>query len=308
MRRRRFLTVSGTAFVGGALAGCTGSEPKDGGNGNSSPTKKDGTGETTGESGGGNAGDGNSGEATTADGQFSLVSSNVPKEVVLSEEFTLEFTIKNNGDSVETFESPIEVNGSEGGSQQSGSIQTDEIPPGETTTWSTSLTYPYVSTVNYLVGAFEKSFSVKFVAPTLSVGETFVSPNEVAITIRDIVLTDHYRYETGDGRMEDVESDDNRQWAFVTVNAENRFRMRQALPKGETFTLIAGGRKLKPSDIAKQEGKYELDRFGSRDVASGESLAGWLAYEIPADRSASDLAVEWRASDGSGSWSAQWSP
>lgn len=232
----------------------------------------------------------------------------MPKEVVLGEQFTLGFTIKNNGDSASTFESPIEVNGSEGGSQQSGTIQTEEIPPGETTTWSTKLSYPYISTVNYLIGAFEKSFSVKVVAPTLSVGETFVSPNEVAITIRDITLTDHYRYETGAGPMEDVEADDNRQWAFVTVNAENRFRMRQALPKGETFSLLVGGRKHKPSDIAKQEGKYELERFGSRDVASGESLAGWLAYEISADRSVSDLAIEWSASDGSGSWSAQWSP
>ncbi|WP_233274659.1 cupredoxin domain-containing protein [Haladaptatus cibarius] len=293
------------------MAGCTGSEPEDGGNGNSSPTKGNGSGTPTGKSGNGGGdgrGDGNSGGESTADGQFSLVSSDVPKEVVLGEQFTLGFTIKNNGDSASTFESPIEVNGSEGGSQQSGTIQTEEIPPGETTTWSTELSYPYESTVNYLIGAFEKSISVKVVGPDLSVSETFVSPNELAITVRDIVLTDHYRYESGAGPMEDVEADDNRQWAFVTVNAENRFRMRQSLPKGETFSLLVGGRKQKPSDIAKQEGKYELERFGSRDVASGESLSGWLAYEISADRSASDLAIEWQSGDGSGSWSAQWSP
>ncbi|WP_266079083.1 DUF4352 domain-containing protein [Haladaptatus caseinilyticus] len=304
MRRRRFLMVSGAAFAGGALAGCTGSEPEDGGNGNSSTTNADGKAGTTSNSGGN---DDSGGVATTGNG-FALVSANVPNEVVLDEEFTIEFTIKNTGDSARSFESPIEVNGSEGGSQQSGMIQTKKITPGETATWSTKLSYPYVSTVNYLLPAFEQSFSVKIVGPDLSIGETFVTPNEMAISVQDITVTDHYRYETGSGEMRDVEADDGRQWAFVTVSAENRFRMRQSLPKGDTFTLLVGERREKPSDIAKSEGKYELERFGRRDVASGEGQTGWLAYEISANRSASDLGVEWTGGDGSGSWSAQWSP
>ncbi|WP_435155710.1 twin-arginine translocation signal domain-containing protein [Haladaptatus sp. DFWS20] len=302
MRRRRFLTVSGAAFVGGTLAGCTGSGPEDGGDGNSTTKKANSSGQTTGK-----PDDENSGGATT-DGGFALVSANVPNEAVLGEQFKLEFTIKNNGNSAGAFQSPIEVNGSEGGSDQSGTIQTEKIPAGETTTWSTKLSYPYVSTVTYKITAFEKSFSVKIVGPKLSTGETFLTPNEMAITIQDIVLTDHYRYQTGSGEMRDVEAGNGRQWAFVTVNAENKFRMRQSLPKGDTFSLVVGNRRQKPSNIAKSEGKYELERFGSRDVASGEGMSGWLAYEISADRSVSDLAVEWTGGDGSGSWSAQWSP
>ncbi len=295
MRRRRFLAASGTAFVGGFLAGCSGSGPKDNGNGDSSTTK------------GGTANETSQTSETAESNGFALTSVNVPNEVVMGKEFTLEFTIKNNGTSARAFQSPIDVS-TGSGTQQSGTLETGTIPPGKTKTWSKKLSYPYVSTVTYNLAEFGKSFSVNIVGKTLSIGETFSSPNSVAVTVQDITLTSHYRFVRGNGEVVDVEADDGRQWAFVTVKAKNEFRMRQSLPKRDSFHLLVGKREDKPTQIRKEEGKYKLERFGRRDVASGESLTGWLAYDISADRSADELSVKWNGSDSNGSWWTRWSP
>jgi hypothetical protein len=303
MRRRRFLTASGAVLVGGVLAGCAGSGPKDSGNGEVSKTKTKGSGGTT-SNGGKAAGEG----GTTTKSGFELVSANVPDRVTAGEQFTLELTVENRGRSPAAFRSPIQVEGSGGGSQQSGRIQTKEISPGKKTTWSTKLSYPYVTTVTYRITDLGKAFTVDVVGDRLSLGETFLSPTEIAVTVRDITLTDRYRYVRENGRRVDVDASDGRQWAFVTLNAENRFRMGQTLPKGNSFHLLVGNRREAPTDIAKVNGQYKLERFGRREVEPGGSNSGWLAYDISADRSASDLAVEWKGSDGTGSWTAQWRP
>ncbi|EFW93754.1 hypothetical protein ZOD2009_01385 [Haladaptatus paucihalophilus DX253] len=303
MRRRRFLLTSGATLAGGALAGCTGSEPKNGGNGDDSTTNEtSGSGmsnETTTSGGGG-------GGKTTVDG-FQLVSTDVPKQVTMGQQFSLSLTLKNVGDEPKAFQSSVQVDGNSPGAQQTGQMQTDKIDPGKTTKWSTTLTYPYVAKVNYRIEKLDETFTIDIVGEKLSFGETFRSPTEVAMTIQDITLTDHYRYEPSGGGSENVEASDGRQWAFVTVKAENKFRMKQTLPKGEQIHLIVGGDKVSMADIAKEDGKYEVNRFGDRTVASGESLTGWLAYEISADTSVDDLTVEWKGSDGNGSWWARWS-
>ena len=308
MRRRRFLTASGATLAGGALAGCTGSGPNSGGNGDSSKNKsKGGSGNATeSTSDGTDDGSADSGGITTANG-FQLVSAKVPKKVTMGKQFALKLTIKNVGDSSKAFESTVSVEGNAPGSQQMGHIQTDKIAPGKTTTWSTKLTYPYVATVDYHIAELKKTFSIDIVGETLSFGESFLSPNEIAVTVQDVTLTDHYRYKPDSGGSEDVEASDGSQWAFVTVKAENKFRMKQTLPMGNQFVLHTGGKKIKPTDhIAKEDGKYKVNKFGDRTVASGESLAGWLAYELPADVSEQDITIEWHGSDDEGSWWTRW--
>jgi hypothetical protein len=303
MRRRRFLLASGTTLAGGALAGCTGSGPKNGGNGDDSNKKQtDGSGPSNKTTSSGS--DGGDGKATV-DG-FQLVAANVPNEVTMGQEFMLSLTLKNVGSKKKAFTSPVLVDGNAPGSQQTGQLKTDKIAPGETTKWSTKLTYPYVATVKYRIEKLKKTFTIDIVGEELSLGQTFRSPTEVAMTIQDITLTEHYRYETGSGGSEMAEASDGRQWAFVTVNAENKFRMKQTLPKAGQIHLLVGGDKISPADIAKHDGRYEVNRFGDRTVASGESLTGWLAYELSADTTVDGLTVEWRGSDDNGSWWARW--
>ncbi|WP_227353286.1 DUF4352 domain-containing protein [Haladaptatus salinisoli] len=302
MRRRRFLTASGAVLVGGVLAGCAGSGPNDSGNGEVSKTKTKGSGGSA-SNGGGTAGEG----GTTAKGGFELVSANVPDQVTAGEEFALKLTVENRGNSPAAFRSPIRVDAG-GGTQQSGTIRTKEVAPGKTATWSTKLSYPYVGAVTYRIANLEKTFTVKFVGERLPVGETFLSPTEMAVTVRDVTLTDQYRYVRGNGRRVDVDASEGRQWAFVTVRAENRFRMGQTLPKADSFRLVVGDKREAPTDIAKENGQYKLERFGRREVKPGGSKSGWLAYDVSADRSASDLAVEWKGSDGTGTWTALWRP
>ncbi len=262
-----------------------------------------GAGGTTSSGGGGTTSGTNE---TTARSGFQLVSATVPDKVTMGRQFTLELTIKNRGNSPAAFQSPIQVEGGGGGIQQSGTIQTDAIESGETATWSTKLTYPYVGKVTYRVDALEKEFTVDFVGEQLSVGETFLSPTEMAVTIRDVVLTDRYRYVRDNGRRVDVDASNGRQWAFVTVHAKNRFRMGQPLPTVDSFRLLVGGQELTQASIAKENGQYKLERFGHRRVEPGASKSGWLVYELSADRSMDDLAVEWNGSDETGSWWAQW--
>lgn len=312
MFRRRFLTAAGTTLAGVALAGCSGSEPGDGGKQGTSATTEGGggTGDRTSESTG-------STETSSSEVSFELASFEAPKEAAMGEPLPLKAVIENTGDRPAAFSSPIRLSGSDGGWHTATTIQTEVIEPGKRATWSTEYTYPYSGTANFRIPKLQRAFSVDVSPKTLSFGGTHVTPTGFAFTVRDVSLTDSYRYERSNGTRAEVPAGSGSQWAFVYVAAENRADYAQRPPSRSGVSILApssdGQAELSPAGITKEDGRYPppLDdsgttSSGSEGLEPGGTASGWIAYEVPADRSVSDLVVRWREDDGTGQWTVRW--
>ncbi|WP_433626625.1 twin-arginine translocation signal domain-containing protein [Halomicrococcus sp. NG-SE-24] len=314
MFRRRFLAATGTTLAGVALAGCSGSEPGDGG--------EQGTTSATTEGGGGT--DDRTSESTEStetsrpEVSFDLASFEAPKEAAMGEPLPLKVVIENTGDRPAAFSSPIRLSGSGGGWHTAATIQTEVIEPGKRATWSTEYTHPYSGTANFRIPKLQRAFSVDVSPKTLSFGGTHVVPTDFAFTVRDVSLTDSYRYERSNGSTTEVSAGSGSQWAFVHVAAENRADYAQRPPSRSGVSLLVGssGTTLSPAGIPRERGRYPppLDdsgtttttTSGSEGLEPGGTASGWIAYEVPADRSVSDLVVQWREGDGVGRWTVRW--
>ena len=315
MLRRRFLTATGTTLVGVTLAGCSGSESGNGDEGTTTTTTggSDGTGDQTSQTT-------QSTETTTSEVAFDLASLETPKEAAMGESLPLKAVIENTGNRPAAFSSPIRVSGSGSGWHTAATIQTKVIEPGKRATWSTEYTYPYSGTANFRIPKLQRAFSVDVSPRTLSFGGTHVAPTDFAFTVRDVRLTDGYWYERSNGSSTQVSAGSGSQWAFVTVAAKNQADFAQRPPSRTGVSMLvssSGGRsEVSPADITKESGRYPppLDDSGTTTTTSsgseglppGETASGWIAYEVPADSSVSDLVVQWREGDGVGRWTVRW--
>jgi len=304
MRRRRFLTASGTAFVGSVLAGCTGGSGPDNGGGDGSTT-------TTTVPGGGTTGGGDgttTGDGGTSDPQvsFDIVSLDVPEESVMGQKLTLKATVKNTGNRAGAFSSPIRVSGSGDGWHKATEIETKVIEPGKQVTWSTEYAYPYAGRANFRIPNAQQAFSIDVSPRTFSLGGTYVSPVDTALTVNDVTPTDAYSYNPPNGEARRVPAGDGRQWVFVAVVAGNRLESAQGTPSRSDIVLMVdppgeeGTTEVGPAGIPKEGGRYE-----SSEVESGGTNRGWIVYETSSESTIQ--AVRWQGTDGIGRWDARWS-
>ena len=135
-----------------------------------------------------------------------------------------------------------------------------------------------------------------------SFGETFVAPNDVAVTVDRVELTDSYEWSGGSGSTYTEEAPDGKQFAWVYLTAENRSGDTEFLPLDWDIYIRSGNRQYDAELVLRDEGQYEGGQVGPGIVRDG-----WLNYEIPADLAVSDLSVVWHESGIFDEWTATWS-
>jgi hypothetical protein len=205
------------------------------------------------------------------------------------------------------FTSPIRVSGSGDGTHTATTIETKVIEPGKTATWSTEYAYPYAGNANFRIPNAQRAFFVDVSPRTFSLGGTYVSPVDTALTVADVTPTDAYSYDPPNGAARRVPAGDGRQWVFVTVVAGNRLESSQRVLRRSDVSLMVtspdadGVTEVEPAGIPKEGGRYE-----SSEVDAGGTKRGWIAYEISSE--ATIQSVRWQGTDGTGRWDARWSP
>ena len=225
----------------------------------------------------------------------------------MGDKLTLKAVVKNTGGRPGAFSSPIRVSGSGDGWHKATDIQTEVIEPGKTMTWSTEYTYPYAGRAVFRIPNAQRAFTVDVSPKTFSLGGTYVSPVETALTVGNVTPTSRYSYNPPNGSRREVPAGDGRQWVFVAVTAGNRARSAQGVPSASDIALVVdppdqeGTTELGPAGIAKEEGRYTSER-----LEPDQSTSGWIVYETAAD--ASIQVVRWQGTDGIGRWDARWAP
>ncbi len=225
----------------------------------------------------------------------------------MGDELTLKAVVKNTGGRPGAFSSPIRVSGSGDGWHKATDIETKIIDPGQTAKWSAGYRYPYAGRAIFRIPNAQRAFTVDVSPRTFSLGGTYVSPVDTALTVNDVTPTSRYSYNPPNGSRREVPAGDGRQWVFVAVVAGNRLESAQGTASRSDITLMVdppgedGTTEVGPAGIAKEDGRYE-----SSEVESGGTNRGWIAYETSSE--ASIRSVRWQGTDGIGRWDARWSP
>lgn len=135
----------------------------------------------------------------------------------------------------------------------------------------------------------------------LGFGETFVSPEDIAVTVDGIELEGSYEY-TLSGDTYTEESPEGSQFAWVSVAAENRGDQPEYLPFRDELPIRTGDQQYNPEYPPGVRNVYE-----SGEVGPGVVREGLLLYVIPADLTVPDLNVTWYGEGIDSDWTVTWS-
>ena len=293
MNRRRFLTATGAVGLT-AVAGCTGESDTDpveeGGAAaetSSSTTTKETTATTTEEPG---------------EAAFEVVSIDGPSKMEIGATDTFSITVKNTGDAEGTWTQTVSGKVGDEDWEKMGDISLD-VPAGQTATWTSGeIKVNYQTVITYRLEEAAKEYSIQFVAADLGYGETYTSPDSMAMTATKVELKSYYEYKDYSGATARQRADDGMQWAFVTFKAENKGSESQFTPLSTDLSVIAGNQQYDSEYTRKESGMFE-----GGEINPGIVREGWLAYQIPADLSKGDFEVIWSDDNFTGSWTARWS-
>ena len=237
------------------------------------------------------------------------ISAEAPDSVSLNEEFTYSVTIENvgNGAGTATVGLDISVEG-ESGSENAFETSID-LEAGESETIeSDPLAFERIFVVQwefYAVGGDTgeetATAETEILSAVRSLGEDYLAPTDARMRVTDLELKKRYEYEDFQGETASEAASDGMQWAFLWLEVENQSGQVLRIPTRRTIVLLADTSQFEASFINKEEDRYE-----GGEVQPGVIRDGWIAYEIPADITQSDLRIIYSDGDFEGDWRAEW--
>lgn len=300
--RRRVLTL-GALGITTAIAGCTGASETDdeASAASDTPTPHDST-EATTET---DTPSESSSDSAVGQAEFEVVTVDHPDEVELNKDLQFTITVKNTGDAAGTWTETLSAKIDDGKWDRIGEISLD-VPAGTTATWTSGVvSLAYQTTVYYRLEEAATEFSVQFVAATLSYGESFTSPESIAVTVEKVELQRYYEYEDYDGSVSNKRADDGKQWAFVHCHIQNTGTESAFAPLESDINIIADSRQY-DREMVVDTLVNKGEPYDGGEIEAGIVRDGWIAYQIPASLSQGDFRVSWNDDNYEGSWTARW--
>ena len=285
-----------------------GEDGEDGQNGNETDTNGEEGNETetdTGNGDEGEEGESDEGEQETEPASFEVTSVEAPDTVEVGRSFDWSLTVSNDGEEDGVFETSVTRNrvGEEPQEHESVSI---EVPAGEEVSRSFSSSHDFLGEYVYTVEETGDGFEVRAVEQSLTVGETYVNPDGVRMTLEtrrlgtDIEIKSAYSYETEEGRGV-RRAGDEMKFALVNVRVQKPTREPKDLPRPDEFVMFVNGEEAYESTERLADDAYT----GGRSRVSRE---GVVLFEIDDrfDRS-DDYEIYWTRVYPEGTAEAVWS-
>gem|GEM_PF-2100096 len=322
MRTRRQVIMAGGTAVTVLVSGCLEEVPEeedDGGetqNGETQDGEDGNETDTNGEDGGTGMEDGENGddEDSTQDGEgeedepepaaFEVSSVEAPDTVEIGTQFEWSMTVENTGGEDGTFETEVRVQ-TPGGDESTSTVSVD-VPAGETEDTVLPFRPDYIG--EYLVTVEETGdeFGIRAVERSLTIGETYVTPDGVRLTLdtrelgSDIQPIQSYSYTSEEGRRIHRAGPEEK-FAVLTVTARNPTREPRDLPTYDEFVMVVN-----------EDAEYESTERLARDAYTGGtsrvSKEGVVLFEI-SDRfdRGDDYQIYWTRVTSEGTAEAVWS-
>lgn len=228
----------------------------------------------------------------SAAADISLTSMNVPNEVEMGENFTLEATFENKGGQTGDFETTVMIRGqdSETFSSTNANIE-GELDSGEQKTYEASLTAKDVSSNVIGLAGTDAESNLRIVPKKIDIGQEYTTANSIGITVEMVQLADYYRYEDIYGEQSIQESETG-QYVFVTLRTQNQGDVPKSLPTSYDFQIIANNRQYDSSYLL-NEPLDVGEPYEGGEVQPGIVREGYIAFEVPEDVNKQDVSIVW---------------
>lgn len=277
MRRRSYLMLAATGSF--LFAGC-------------SDTNNDSNGSSTSTDNGGTESESTPGAESDSDDSEPAeyrIEADVTEEVEGGEEFTVTWTITNEGEG--TGDGPAQYGLDFSVEGQSGwePIFEDEIElePGESESdESDPISYWRSVTIQWEFwingpGSGEQvdAHETRIVTPERNWGQTFDIPVGIKLTPGEPSFAGRYTYENFSGERATHRADEGMQFVFIDLTAENASDQTRQSPNRLGFQLVADNRQYEPIPLTEYE--REDAYRGLNELTSGVIEEGVLPYQIP---------------------------
>jgi hypothetical protein len=243
----------------------------------------------------------------------------VPENATLFSDFNASLTVENRGEGSGPVRGLVSITGEDDLAPDSVTRFNDTVESGETKTVKLNLPQPGTEkdpdeTFNVVITGTGESRerTVQVVLRTLDLGETYTTPGDLGVTVKEIVLGDTLETKAimGDGWTEH-KRDESQQWAFVRISSTNHGE-EQPLASLSRFNIRSADLNEEPpiqfpSALAEESEDFRGSVSGTTYVPpesaqTGESTEGWIIFEVPASLARESIRVQWEASTSRPDW------
>ncbi|WP_049970797.1 DUF4352 domain-containing protein [Haladaptatus cibarius] len=233
---------------------------------------------------------------------ISVKSIDAPDSVQIGEQFTATITIHNTGGSAGTISTSYSVATPSDAAEEY--TLKKEVPAGETITKEITLRPQVLGTASVTLSKPNKNTTISVKPALRKIGESFQFEEGLQLSVRDLVFSDSYSYETYFGNKT-TSADSGKQFLFVEFRAKNSTDTAQSIPSGRDISVTVEGTSYDLTDtnanvydgfVSPVSGD-EYPRYVGT-LGSGKTKEGWVIYKIPSDAAKEDISVHanWSAS------------
>ena len=288
MRRRTFTATAGTVAIG-SIAGCSSDPESSSGDGSSSESSDD-----------------SSSSESSGEARLEVTGYDLPETASIGSTVEGTITVENVGDASGGFSSPLYIRTSDSDWREIGEYSAEDIGAGETVEIDVEVTgLEYINRYEVGLGQSEETYIIQTVSAQLDWGEEFTTPEGYIIRIDEPELQDSYAYENFQGQTEQKEPEGGGQYAFVNAFVKNETGQTAFSPLRSEFALVSDSSQF-DSTILIDDPINKGKQFEGGELQPGIEREGWIAYELPADLSVSDLTMAWSKTLFGGEISLNW--
>jgi len=297
MRRRRFAATVGAGVIA-SIAGCSSDSPEttDGSSSDSSDGNTDGSNSESTD------------DQSTQGGEalFEVTGYDLPETASIGSTITGTITVENVGDAAGSFNSPLYVRTPDSNWTELNEYSAEDVEPGGRVELSVEVSgLQYINRYEVSLGQSDTSAVVQTVSASKDWGTEYTTPEGYRIRVDEPELQSSYAYENYSGETEQQSPENRGQYAFVNVYVKNETGQAAYSPLSSEFALVSESSQF-DSTLLLNDPINKGEQFEGGELQPGIERSGWIAYELPADLSVSDLTMAWSKTTFGGEISINW--
>jgi hypothetical protein len=235
--------------------------------------------------------------------EFHVTSVDLPSEVEIGAEAEVSLTVENRGEAAGTFNGRLYRRNVDDDRWLTHSDLSLQLPAGESQTVTRIISEPYLGPSEYRFLPSEATQKIDFTPARQQYGERYVEPEGTAYTVRFLETGDTYTTNEYDSPTYEAEGT----FAFVEVTAESTQPDDGGAYAGQFFHAVVDGNAYDPVDAFGVVDPVSGDKYtGAFDLSVGESVSGWLIYDVPAGSTREDISIQLRREFGATNISSYW--
>lgn len=233
-----------------------------------------------------------------------VVSLSISDEIVMGGSAPLELEVRNSGNGSGNFTENVQITSKALDYEQYTDAGYDiggVVEPGETETFTREIAGNNIGSFRLSIEEHDVEADTSVVARDLSLGEDYTNVRNVKMSIDEIEVQDSY--EDDEGNTVRAEG----RFAFVKYTAENVGNETVNPSSSRSMNMRTGEGNYEPSLKGDTAINYDKIEF-TQELEPGETLEGYIVYEVNYGAERQDLTVSWKGLIGNTEKRVNWRP